>query len=186
MQSITKFTTGLAVSLLVSTGIVHAQALDWDMDADGTLTEQEFVTGFNARANFGAWDSDGDGTLAADEFGTGVFDTYDADDTDTLEAGEYETFTADDRWGDDRWSEAVGSWDVDGDGILLRNEYSVGLGENLGVFADWDGDGDGGVSQDEFARGVFRSYDEDSDGLISEPELNDIGDDMGDGGFWDV
>jgi hypothetical protein len=33
---------------------------------------------------------------------------------------------------------------------------------------------------------VFGSYDEDDSGSLEEPELGDVGDDMGDGGLWDV
>jgi|GEM_PF-6329523 len=40
--------------------------------------------------------------------------------------------------------------------------------------------------RDEFNIGVYNSYDTDDSGVIEEPEFGDIGDDMGDGGFWDV
>lgn len=40
--------------------------------------------------------------------------------------------------------------------------------------------------EDEYNTGVFNSYDDDGSGMIEEPEFGDVGDDMGDGGFWDV
>lgn len=185
MTTFARLTQGAALALMIGTGLAQAQILDWDMDDDGSLTRQEFVAGFTARADFDNWDRDGDGMVAAGEFNDGVFDRYDADRTGGLEGEEYDMFVTDDRWGyDEDWSNTVGGWDVDGDGILLRNEYSVGLGDQY--VGNWDADGDGSISRVEFAEGVFNSYDEDSDGLIPEPELTDIGDDMGDGGFWDV
>ena len=77
------------------------------------------------------------------------------------------------------------AWDVDGDGVLLRDEFDDGFAE-WGVLGEIDADGDGVVSDGELADGIFARYDDDLDGIIEEPELTDIGDDMGDGGFWDV
>ena len=81
--------------------------------------------------------------------------------------------------------EDLGAWDADQDGILSEEEFGTGFGENE-AFDSWDADGDGLLSEDEFNTGVFGSYDEDDSGAIEEPEFGDIGDDMGDGGFWDV
>lgn len=77
------------------------------------------------------------------------------------------------------------AWDIDGDGVLLRNEFEDGFRE-WGTFGEFDVDMDGGITEDEFVDGVFARYDEDGTGFIEEPELTDIGDDMGDEGFWDV
>jgi Ca2+-binding EF-hand superfamily protein len=54
------------------------------------------------------------------------------------------------------------------------------------MLGEWDVDADGALSEDEFSNGVFGEYDEDGTGIIEEPELTDIGEDMGDKGFWDV
>ena len=43
-----------------------------------------------------------------------------------------------------------------------------------------------GITEDELTEGIFSGYDDDGTGFIEEPELTDIGDDMGDEGFWDV
>ncbi|MBN1240647.1 MAG: hypothetical protein JXB36_19245 [Gammaproteobacteria bacterium] len=80
----------------------------------------------------------------------------------------------------DAWEE----WDADGDGIGV-DEWNEGFGER-GVFDDWDADRDGLLSEDEFNEGVFDSYDQNDNETIEESELGDVGDDMGDGGFWDV
>lgn len=78
-----------------------------------------------------------------------------------------------------------GAWDTNDDGVIDNEEFGVGFGES-GVYDDWDADDDGMLSEDEFNTGVFGSYDEDESEGIEEPEFGDLGDDMGDGGFWDV
>ena len=77
------------------------------------------------------------------------------------------------------------AWDTDEDAILSEEEFGTGFGENE-VFETWDADDDGLLSEDEFSEGVFGAYDEDESGALEEPELGDVGDDIGDGGFWDV
>lgn len=77
------------------------------------------------------------------------------------------------------------AWDANDDGILDNDEFNTGFGE-AGVYDSWDGDGDGALSEDEFNAGVFGGYDKDDSGAIEEPEFGDVGDDMGDGGFFDV
>lgn len=77
------------------------------------------------------------------------------------------------------------AWDVDGDGVMLRNEFQDGFRE-WGTFGEFDVDRDGGITEDELTEGIFTRYDDDGTGFIEEPELTDIGDDMGDEGFWDV
>ena len=82
-------------------------------------------------------------------------------------------------------AQEIGEWDGDGDGVLNQEEFNEGFGE-VGAFGEWDEDGDGALSEDEYNAGVFDSYDDDDSGAIEEPEFGDVGDDMGDGGFWDV
>ena len=81
--------------------------------------------------------------------------------------------------------EDMGAWDANEDGVLDNEEFSAGFGES-DVYSTWDADGDGMLSEDEFNEGVYGAYDEDDSGAIEEEEFGDIGDDMGDGGFWDV
>ncbi len=79
----------------------------------------------------------------------------------------------------------VGAWDGDGDGALSEEEFNTGFSEG-GAYDEWDADEDGMLSEDEFNAGVFGGYDDDESGVIEEPELGDAGDDMGDGGLFDV
>ena len=81
--------------------------------------------------------------------------------------------------------EDMGAWDANDDGVLDNDEFATGFGES-GVFGDWDSDGDGSLTEDEFNAGVFGGYDDNGDGTIDESEFGDVGDDMGDGGLFDV
>lgn len=76
-------------------------------------------------------------------------------------------------------------WDGDADGALNEEEFNTGFGEG-GVYDSWDGDADGMLSEDEFNAGVYGGYDDDESGVIEEPELGDVGDDIGDGGLFDI
>lgn len=76
-------------------------------------------------------------------------------------------------------------WDSDGDGALSEEEFNTGFSEG-GAYDAWDADDDGMLTEDEFNFGVFGGYDDDESGVIEEPELGDAGDDIGDGGLFDV
>lgn len=76
-------------------------------------------------------------------------------------------------------------WDGDGDGAVSEEEFGTGFGE-VGTYDGWDADGDGMLSEDEFNSGVFGGYDSDDSGVIEEPEFGDVGDDIGDGGLFDI
>lgn len=82
-------------------------------------------------------------------------------------------------------AQGMGDWDSNSDSMLDQNEFSTGWADN-NAFGTWDADSDGLLSQDEFDAGVFGGYDQDDNGMIDEPEFGDAGDDMGDGGFWDI
>ena len=86
-------------------------------------------------------------------------------------------------------AQEMGEWDGDGDGAVSEQEFGEGWGSSFGdesAFSTWDEDGDGALTEEEYNAGVFGSYDDDESGAIEEPEFGDVGDDMGDGGFWDV
>ncbi|WP_375262679.1 hypothetical protein [Palleronia sp.] len=86
-------------------------------------------------------------------------------------------------------AQEIGEWDADSSGAVSEDEFHEGWGasfEDESAFSTWDEDGDGALTEDEYNAGVFNSYDDDDSGEIEEPEFGDVGDDMGDGGFWDV
>lgn len=208
---------GALAALLSTTSALADFHTDWDADADGILSEEEFRQGFTARVNLADWDADADGRLSSVEFEGGVFGRYDRDASDAIEAAEVGVLEDDFgregvwRFQGEELVEApeeaadadaivateeaavdpaddgvvLEAWDIDGDGIVLRNEFTDGFTE-WGTFGEFDADDDDFISTAEFADGVFARYDDDLDGIIEEPELTDIGDDMGDGGLWDV
>ncbi|MEF2554287.1 hypothetical protein VQ042_23690 [Aurantimonas sp. A2-1-M11] len=79
----------------------------------------------------------------------------------------------------------VAAWDFDRDSSVNSEEFIEGFG-NIGAYNASDTDGDGNLTEDEFNTGVYGGYDRDNSGAIEEPEFGDVGDDMGDGGFWDI
>ncbi|MFZ3585190.1 hypothetical protein ACOI1H_24095 [Loktanella sp. DJP18] len=184
----TKLTGATAIVAALMAGPALAQDM-WDANSDGALGAEEFATGFADRGIFSSWDQDSDGLLSDTEFSDGVYGTYDADVSGDLDETEYgmidEGRSASGYWGNDEVGYDYQAWDVDGDGVILSNEFADGWGET-GMFGEFDVDTDGALSEDEFSNGVFGQYDEDGTGIIEEPELTDIGDDMGDEGFWDV
>ncbi len=87
-------------------------------------------------------------------------------------------------------AQEIGDWDGDTDGTLNQDEFNQGWSENFGdgdsPFDAWDENGDGMLGEDEYNAGVFNSYDSDRNGTIDETEFGDVGDDLGDGGFWNT
>jgi hypothetical protein len=81
--------------------------------------------------------------------------------------------------------EAFSDWDADENAALDNDEFANKF-DSDGIYNSWDSNEDGGLSEDEFNNGVFGSYDRNKDNKIDEPEFGDLGDDMGDGGLWDV
>jgi hypothetical protein len=165
-----------------------ALAQEWDADADGQMTIAEFKAGVSERAVFTTWDANTDGMLDNDEFTNGIFSRYDADissDWNDTEYGMAQMRYGSTWWGDRENVTGLEAWDVDGDGILLRNEFHDGWGQQ-GMLGKFDINADNLISEEEFSTGIFNQYDIDGDRVISTPELTDIGDDLGDGGFWDA
>jgi hypothetical protein len=173
------------LAALIATPVL---AQEWDTDSDGQMTVDEFKAGVAERAVFTTWDANTDGMLDNAEFTNGIFGRYDADisgDWNDTEYGMAQMRYGSTWWGDRENSTGLEAWDVDGDGILLRNEFNNGWGER-GMLSEFDINADELISEEEFGTGIFNQYDIDGDRVISEPELTDIGDDMGDEGFWDV
>lgn len=132
---------GILALSLAAPAMAQTAATDWDTDADGSLSNEEFNTGFGGAATFSNYDSDGDGMLSEDEYNA---------------ASEGMT----ERWGE--------------------RDYE------MGAFSDADANADGMLDEDEYNNGWFNTYDADQSGVIEEPELGDVGDDIGDGGLFDI
>lgn len=209
-------TMPLSLAALAQEGLGDAETWEdgaWDTNGDGLLSYQEFEEGFVLRIPFRDWDLNGDGLLSEDEFLDAVYAPYDLDGSGAFEEAEHgaleRDFAEGGLWGriggnlieEEADEDGLGTggatldeeedlfvvpaWDIDGDGVILSEEFEEGL-RGWGTFATFDADLDGFISPHEFAASVFFRYDADGTGLIEEPELEDIGDDMGDEGFWDM
>lgn len=119
-----------------------------------------------AQQDMNDWHSDGDSIVTSEEYNAGMDS-----------AGVFDKL------------------DSDGNGSLSEAEFTEGLGDNEQAFndrfgeswwTDWDADENDELSEDEFNEGTYAGYDADDSGTIEEPEFGDVGDDMGDGGFWDI
>lgn len=74
------------------------------------------------------------------------------------------------------------AWDTDGDGVVTRNEWAVGVEpvlEDPGSWSDWDGDGDSELDLNEVAesmetRGIYDVIDRDQDRVIDDEEIGDF------------
>jgi hypothetical protein len=62
---------------------------DWDADADGALSREEFAAGMDEGGVFDDWDADASGALDRDEFYEGFYSAYDADDDEELGEDEW-------------------------------------------------------------------------------------------------
>ena len=184
---------GMLAALLASSAAsqdVGATSLDLDLDADGTLSQQEFRDGFTQRGVLSTWDADADGLLSREEFGSGVYDRYDTDLSGDLGIDEYARlgpdYAAEGRWYRNG-SDVAGAdgWDADADGVLQREEFDQGF-DDYGTFDSFDADVDGYLSEDELSDGVFSGYGGTATGPIERPDIAEITDDLGEDGYWDL
>lgn len=123
------------------------------------------VSGYAATNGVDEWNTDNQAGISSDEFRAGMTDT-----------GIFK------------------EWDANNDGMLSQAEFEEEIGENTDFtdrfgddyFTSWDADNDDGIGEDELYEGAYSAYDADENNVIEEPEFGDLGDDIGDGGFWDV
>lgn len=98
-----------------------AEMSDWDTNADSSIDETEFGTGFGSGGVFGDWDTDADAQLTEDEWNIGFGDEYEEE-----EVGPFS------------------DWDVNQDTYLDENEF------NEGVFGSYDEDDDDLWGEEEY------------------------------------
>lgn len=79
----------------------------------------------------------------------------------------------------------MSEWDANADGVIDQEEFTTGWND-VGAYGEWDADGDGSLTEEEFNAGLYNGYDADDSGAIEEPEFGDVGDDIGDGGLFDI
>lgn len=87
------------------------------------------------------------------------------------------------------------NWDINVDDQLSEEEFDTGISDKIGsleerfgsgAYDTWDANSDGTLTHAEFCEGAYAGYDADESGVLEEPEFGDVGDDLGDEGFWDI
>ncbi|HKK30792.1 MAG TPA: hypothetical protein VKA18_10415 [Alphaproteobacteria bacterium] len=160
----------IAVSAVISTGPVFAAGFgQWDKDSDGHISMSEFRAGFQDQGWFDTWDTDNSRTLNPPEFYRGMFDAWDQDGDGTLSVQEWDD-GVDAIWEEDPVNFALGSWDTDGNGKLSKTEFMKSMAEArfFDVLAGRDAD----LTEREFARSLFNWFDDDSDGNLNQAQFD--------------
>lgn len=142
----------------------------WLKTLSGTVVAASLLALPAAAAEFGEWNTDGDAGLTRNEFdtrfgGLGVYNKWDADRNGIISQSE--------------WQAGIGNRGAD-----LNTRFGVAPDGDL--YTQWNTDGADGLTEQEFNTGIYGGYDRNRNNVIEEPEFGDLGDDIGDGGFWDV
>jgi len=125
MKTIKFLTIGGLVAVLAAPAAAQMMSADWDTDADGSLNETEFGTGFSGAGSMASYDGDGDGMISEEEY------------TTRSEAmGE--------KWGErDYEMTTFADSDANADGMLDETEY------NSNWFNTYDADKSGSIDETE-------------------------------------
>ena len=168
-------------------GVFGGTYADYDVNADGVLTEDEVNAGLYTR-----YDANADGIIDQTEYDAypglfgGAFADYDLDASGDLSQDEYRTAYAD--------SGVFDSLDADGSGDLSQEEYDanrdlLGVGAVPGAavtdatmtdaamtdtntFGNYDADADGLLTRDEYNNALYTRYDANADGVIDQAEYD--------------
>lgn len=167
--------TALALSSALAVALpAGAQVTtDWDADASGGISRNEWVTGMRDSDTFGTWDANGDEMIESGEFGGGLFDRFDEDGDGLLTRTEWEDGFG--TWqGADAEDLDYANWDADGDGQLDRTDFVTGY-DSAGLFDRFRTAGgqpttNPGMTRDEFASGTYDWMDRDGDDNLTEAE----------------
>ncbi|NJW53160.1 DUF7282 domain-containing protein [Salinimicrobium oceani] len=140
---------------------------DFDTNGDGSLDADEVPATY--QNNFTEWDADADGSLSMEEFYNTSFANTDMDDDDGISEEEWNTGFAGmfGNWADDDFA----SFDADADGVLDSDEWNTVFGES-NWFETYDADSNTFVTEDEWNTGLFGDWDLNDDDMIDEDEFN--------------
>lgn len=163
----------LAATLALAAPAAAQATMDWDTDASGGLSRDEWDAGMGSSTTFGDWDANADSSLDSTEFSGGLFSRFDADGDGRLSEQEWED-------GFVTWhGEAAGgadfaSWDSDGDGAINREEFVAGY-DSQGLFDGFRTTNglpttNPGLTQEEFSSGMYGWMDRNRDDNIDADE----------------
>lgn len=94
---ISKFAASGAFALGLAATPALATDADWDYNADGVMTEDEYNQGITENKSFENLDEDGDGNITREEFNSATFSRYDKDQSGDLSEDEVEGVYFDNR-----------------------------------------------------------------------------------------
>jgi len=201
----TLFASALALTVLVALPAHADRQTDWDLNKDGNISVDEFVTGWGDEGVFYRSDTDRDGRLSntelndpdfntldvnrdgvvtEDEFAGGTFNRYDVNRDGMLGRGEWQSFES---------AARSGGWL--GTSAAPRSGTRSGLTleqrrlKMSNLYSTWDTDLDRVLSKEEFERGVaetglkpegdlFGRYDVNNDQIIGLAEWGSFENDV--------
>lgn len=142
---------------------------DFDTDASGDLTTEEFTTGFGTY-HYTSFDADASDDIDENEFTLGLFGLFDTNDDQTLTQDEFDTGT-NTFWNGDYIGASLSNIDDDSSGDLTQEEFVSGF-DVYSIFHEFGGSRSAGISQEQFAQAFFNVADTDDDEIISEDEFD--------------
>jgi hypothetical protein len=148
--------SAIALAALVAAWPVSAQMMsDWDTDASGGLSREEWAAGIESGTMFDDWDADGNAAVNEAEFADGLFGRFDADDDSGLTATEWDAGIA--RWyGEDAVDIDFDRWDANADGTLSSAEFRTGF-RSAGLYDEFRTSANLSTTDDEIERNAFRA-----------------------------
>ena len=167
-------TTGSLLAALAATPALAQAFADWDVDADSYVDRTEFETGWNDAGIYDTWDANDDDTLDATEVSDATYAMMDLDGDGTVTVSEWDEWV-DTRIGEAEVNLAAADWDENGDGVISRAEFNE---EDVsGWYGDYDANEDDSYDLAEFGDAAFDWADVDDDDELSEDEFmfDDIG-----------
>ena len=156
-------------------GEAAREYIEWDVNADNQLDQDEFNSFINDTGLYGNLDANEDGAYDDAEITDGFFSDADGDDDGYLDNNEYDKNLSilkrdyDDNVENTSTFEA---WDANNDNFLDANELKKGFIDRE-TYRGWDTDKDGVYSKEEFNTGLFNAYDANGDGFVNEEEYSE-------------
>ena len=71
-------------------GVTYGEFGTWDANSDGWLDQSEMTGGLERAGFYSTWDTDRNDLVDESEFGGGLFDTWDANDDQAVDANEWD------------------------------------------------------------------------------------------------
>jgi Ca2+-binding EF-hand superfamily protein len=136
-----------------------------DKNGDGELSRNEVRSGVSSFED--NWDYNRDGEVSTIELDRGLYQAFDANGDEQIEANEFAEAKA--KWLPDRYSAEFTQWDLDGDGELSFFEFAEGA-QTSRFAGSFDKNNDAKVSTRELSNGVIASIDRNGDGRIERDE----------------